>query len=554
MATMKIGRKLARGVGAALWSGMGALLLSAGGAGAQELGPLTRMTGTSPFSGCTADRVSQQDGTVYHNTEIEPWVDANPLDPRNLIAGWQQDRWDNGGARGDVAGVSKDGGASWRIVTLPGASVCTGGRYLRNSDPWVSFSPDGVAFYMVLAFDPDLPSGSFGPNAMLVSRSTNGGLSWGRPTALIRDGAGQVLNDKNSITADPTDRRYVYAVWDRLEDFTLPPAASADAGVAALARDRSLGMDGLAITRERVRKLQAQAKNAAAGATGASSGPLLFKGPTYLARTADGGRSWERARVIYDPGNNRQTIGNIVDVLPNGTVIDFFVDILQNGALRLALLRSTNKGLTFERRPTYIATVNNSDTGVITPDELEPVRDAAILFSVAVNRETGSIYIVWQDIRFRGVDEVAFSQSDDGGATWSTPIRVNQTPASSNPLRQQAFVPSVEVAADGTVVVTYYDFRRDGRGPGETTDHWAVYCEENCNRRTSWANEQRLTTFPFDMLDAPVAGGHFLGDYVGLVAGGRRVYPVFGVATRDDVTNLYTRPIAFGSRSFAQAP
>lgn len=68
------------------------------------------------------------------------------------------------------------------------------------------------------------------------------------------------------------------------------------------------------------------------------------------------------------------------------------------------------------------------------------------------------------------------------------------------------------------------------------------------------ANEQRLTTFPFDMLDAPVAGGHFLGDYVGLVASGRKVYPVFGIATRDDVTNLYTRPIAFGSRSLARAP
>lgn len=282
-----------------------------------------------------------------------------------------------------------------------------------------------------------------------------------------------------------------------------------------------------------------------------AAGPVFFVGPTYLARTTDGGQSWEPARVIYDPGPNRQTIGNIVDVLPNGTVIDFFVDILQNGALRLALLRSFDKGRTFESRPTYVTTISDSFTGTITPDELASVRDANILFSVAVNRRNGKIYLVWQDIRFRGVDEVAFSQSNDGGRTWSTPIRVNQTPANrANPLRQQAFIPSVEVAANGTLVVTYYDFRRDG-GRGEKTDHWAVFCEANCTRRASWGGEVRLNPFPFDMLDAPVAGGHFVGDYVGLVAARNVVHPLFGLATRPDVTNLYTRRVNLGGGQLA---
>lgn len=536
--TGRIGR-VRRRLGTVVLAGCGvAAMAGVGSATAAEVGPLTRITGGSPFAGCTADNVAGQDGTVYRGTEIEPWVDANPTDPRNLIAGWQQDRWDNGGGRGNPAAVSKDGGASWRIVTLPKASVCTGGTYLRNSDPWVSFSPNGTAYYMHLAFDPDLPSGLFGRNAMLVNRSRDGGLTWGDPVALIRDPAGQALNDKNSLTADPTNPSFAYAVWDRLEDFTIGPAAKAAAGAAAVADGQRPGMDGLALTRERVKRLKAQAKSAAAQATG----PVFFKGPTYLARTTNGGRSWEPAKVIYDPGNNRQTIGNIVDVLPNGTVIDFFVDILQNGALRLALLRSTDKGRTFERRPTYIVTVSDSFTGTITPDQLEGVRDANILFSVAVNRRNGRIYIVWQDIRFRGVDEVAFSQSSDGGRTWSAPIRINQTPANRNPLRQQAFIPSVEVAANGTVAVTYYDFRRDNDAR-ELTDHWAVFCRSNCTRRASWGDEVRLTTFPFDMLDAPIARGHFLGDYVGLVAARNVFHPVFGIATRPDVTNLYTRRI-----------
>ena len=69
---------------------------------------------------------------------------------RNLLVGVQQDRWSNGGARGTVAVVSKDGGRTWRTVVPPGVSLCAGGRYQRASDPWVDFSPNGVAYFMSL--------------------------------------------------------------------------------------------------------------------------------------------------------------------------------------------------------------------------------------------------------------------------------------------------------------------------------------------------------------------------------------------------------------------
>jgi hypothetical protein len=141
----------------------------------------------------------------YPNTEIEPWVDANPTNLRNLIAGWQQDRWSNGGARGNVSAYSRDGGRTWTKVPVPGTALCSGGLFARNSDPWVSISPNGTAYFMTLAFQPDRSDGGFGANAMLVNRSLDGGASWGPPTTLILDTNGQVLNDKNSLTADPTN-------------------------------------------------------------------------------------------------------------------------------------------------------------------------------------------------------------------------------------------------------------------------------------------------------------------------------------------------------------
>ena len=128
---------------------------------------------------------------------------------------------------------------------------------------------------------------------------------------------------------------------------------------------------------------------------------------------------------------------------------------------------------------------------------------------------------------------------------------VNQTPANTtNPCRQQAFIPAVVATGDGkAVVVTYYDFRNDTNTPTgfEGTDYFAAICtvSNDCSKATSWGDEQRLTTTPFNILEAPEAGGHFLGDYMGLAASGSTtVYPVFGQATGKNTTADFTRSIS----------
>jgi hypothetical protein len=94
--------------------------------------------------------------------------------------------------------------------------------------------------------------------------------------------------------------------------------------------------------------------------------------------------------------------------------------------------------------------------------------------------------------------------------------------------------------------VTYYDFRNDINGPAEMTDHWAVFCDPstaNCRKQQGWGHEVRLTQNPFNMAQAPVARGLFLGDYMGLVASGNIVYPAFGVVDGPQETSIFTRPI-----------
>jgi hypothetical protein len=231
-------------------------------------------------------------------------------------------------------------------------------------------------------------------------------------------------------------------------------------------------------------------------------------------------------------------------VTPDGTVLDFFNHIYPNGGYRIEVIKSTDKGRTFTSRSRLVASIATV-RGVVTPDEEELVRDAYLLFDVAVDRRNGNLYVVWQDTRRRGIDEIAFAMSTDGGDSWSTPVSVNQTPTTVPLLRRQAFIPSVEVAANGTVVVTYYDFRNDGDA-GELTDHWAAFCSADCGRRASWGGELRLTARSFDYLDAPLARGRFRGDYMGLARAGDAVHAVFSLPVGENLTNLFNRKITFG--------
>jgi hypothetical protein len=504
-----------------------------------------KISGSSPFTNCVADNPTGQVGTLYPDSEIEPWIDVNPANTKNLIAGWQQDRWSNGGARGLAAGVSIDGGANWARIVPPKVSKCTGGIYDRASDPWVTIGPNGHAYFMSLAFMNDRPDGGFGQNAMLVSRSLNGGFTWSNPIPLIIDTSGQILNDKNAMLADPLDGNYVYAVWDRIQDFTLPSGSkSAKAGKPAA----NHAGDGAADARDRMRRLRALKASGKA-----REAPIFFKGPTYFVRSVNGGNSWEIPKKIYDPGGNAQTINNLAVVLPNGTVANFFTDISSIGATHIGIIKSANKGASFGTAALPIAT-NVTFSATVTPDNHEPVRDANILYDVAVDRDNGNLYLVWQDGRWGNLDRVAFSMSTDDGSTWSDPVRINMTPASPVRLRNQAFVPSVEVGANHKIVVTYYDFRFDTSDGRERTDYFAVLCTPSaladCTRRSHWGDgatrltDIRLTGQSFDILDAPVARGHFLGDYMGLARKGNVVVPAFGIADSLNHTSIYTRPIS----------
>ena len=335
----------------------------------------------------TACNGAPQLGVLYRNSESEPHLAVNPINVSNMIAGWHQDRWSTGAAQSLGAAYTVDGGATWRQVRIPftrcsGAAPGSAGDYERGSDPWISFSPNGTAHYMALVENTATSDG-----AMVTARSTDGGATWSAPVVIASHKSQDqtlrsLFHDKNTITADPFDPQVVYATWTLFR-------------------------------------------------TGVTS--IMF------SRSSDGGRTWSPAIPIATMGNAapaEQTVfrqaAQIV-VLPDGTLVNGYYRTLFNsstGTVRFeqAVLRSTDQGRHWTRLDTPIASFDS--VTAVDPELRVPVRDAQQLPILAVNRTTGRLYMTWQDgnanNNTRDFPGVVVARSNDGGVTWSAPVRVNQ--------------------------------------------------------------------------------------------------------------------------------
>jgi hypothetical protein len=497
---------------------LAALLFSASLVLAASLARVTDAT-NDPFATCT---VGAGTGRNYVRSEVEPFAAINPTNPANIVTVQQQDRWNNGGAHGLSAGVSQDGGASWTVLALPFSACATNSpadlRYERASDPWVSFGPrtqsgatGSTAYGVSISFN---QSPGKNGNTVGAAVSYDGGLTWQHAQSLRGDAATEVplpvpdsnfqyFHDKESVTADPSRPGHAYVVWDVL----IGPNMSVEADLHAAA----------------------------------------FTDYTLFSRTVDFGQTWSPARIINrsinkSTGQNNQTIGNIIIVDPrNGTLYNFFDQIYNTGSnaggnpggkrgFNVAVQQSNDGGDTWSS-PTLISsllTVGVADQNNVDPRTNKPpapIRTGDILPSPAIDSRTGDLYVVWQDARFSGHDEIVISTFDRARATWTAPKRV------STPTGQPAFTAAVAVSSSGKIGVSYYQLSPTSLGSMPTN-----YVIKKFSRATLLSSSPNsiatgvgasLMGGPFNMLDTPFAVGYFTGDYEALASSGDNFVPVF---------------------------
>lgn len=416
----------------------------------------------------------------------EPIVAVNPLHPNNVVAAWIQGPFQN-----IIAAVSLDGGQTWQSVPIP-LTTCSGGPFVGGGDPWLSFAPNGDLYAVAET------GSSLSTMDIYVFKSGDGGLHWSAPLVV----PGSSSKDPGpSLTADPKDARFVYATW-----------------------------------------------------RGISPG---HPGTVVFSRTTDGGLTWEPARTIVPPTPQGFIQFSQILVLPNGTLVDIY-DFRERQpdklVINLQVRRSTNRGRTWSAPRNAVTRTPLLRAGLGMTSLVDPKTGQFVLDvtnpSFAEDRR-GNLYTVWDDGRFSNFQypDIAFAMSADGGLKWSAPIRVNQTPVNIPPANRQAFFPSIAVAADGTIGVSYYDFRLNDANPGLPADRWLVLCHPSsakpATNAANWGSEVRLTDSSFNMgaVVATVRGGFFIGDYFGLATAGNDFVSVFIQPDHDNVTSAFFRRV-----------
>ena len=442
----------------------------------------------APF---TNVRVSH-DAYLAHS---EPMLAENPKNRLNLVGGSKF--FTNPAHYAFQIGyfISFDGGCTWNDGgVLPGFD-----KQITTSDVSFAFGNHNDVYAAVL-FDEGSPRGMSG---IAVSKSSDGGKTFGNPVSVFEGRADQVFSDKPWIAVDQTDgpqRGFIYVVWSYDHKGTC-------------------------------------------GGYNNCSEELAF------SRSTDGGKTFSPVSLIEgnapfctNPATGRPagsttcdaTQGAIPVVGPDGTlyVASPYIDVMSGSIPTRLLVTISHDGGKSWARPVLIATIHDIN-GWFPPERYRNLS----LPAFACDPRSGQLYLTWSDKGTRDAD-ILFTTSKDHGLTWSAPIRVNDDVVGDG---ANQFQPQMAVAPDGVVSISFFDTRLDAQH--RLID---VYLAQSVDDGASFMKNVRVTTQSWDpAVDAPVDGygSQFIGDYQGLAVDDRFVHP-FWNDTRTGAQEILTAAVA----------
>ncbi|MCK9424077.1 MAG: T9SS type A sorting domain-containing protein [Bacteroidales bacterium] len=153
----------------------------------------------------------------------------------------------------------------------------------------------------------------------------------------------------------------------------------------------------------------------------------------------------------------------------------------------------------------------------------------------------GTIYAVWSNIGIPGVNtgsgiDVYMIKSTDQGVTWSSPAQVNQDPFG---LGKQHYFPWICCdPTSGTLSCIFYDDRNVTSAKDE------VFVANSRDGGQTW-EDFKVSDVSFTPSPIPGLAGGYMGDYLGITAQNRRVYPVWS-DNRSGHVMAYTSPFETG--------
>lgn len=257
--------------------------------------PLTTLS-TDPYTTAGAQ----------HATEVEPDTFSFGA---TIVSTFQIGRIFDGGATNIGFATSKDSGVTWSHGVLPMITTAEGGPFPRASDPSVAYDAAHnvwIIASLALATSPS-PHGV----GIVVSRSTNGGLTWAAPNTVTQSGD----VDKNWIVCDNTPSSpfygHCYVVWDDVAaNGRIRISVSTNGGLTWAAplttADNATGVGGQPLVQP----------------NGNVIVPFLSSGQTQIriVRSLTGGASWRNSFAVANVSSRRVAGGLRSEPLPTAEI------------------------------------------------------------------------------------------------------------------------------------------------------------------------------------------------------------------------------------------
>ncbi len=382
-----------------------------------------------------------------------------------------------GGVSVNGVALSTDQGKSFQDLGFlnPGSNP----NILFEGDPVLGCADANTFYYAALSIDFSVPV-----SAVSVSKSTDGGLTYGDPVEAVSKDFFTHLLDKDWMTVDPTNPSRLFVTYTDFDSSGLSVCGFIAPGVP---------------------------------------NP---RAAIELVRSTDGGSTWTPPVVLDEVcGFVPAVQGSQVTVGPGGEVYvawEHFADFFTRD---LRIRKSTDNGLTFA------SSVKVDDVAFVGDGfELQGgFRDSLDLGSLVVDRSgkatNGNVYVVWQDGRnlqvpdfdsgLYGYADVLVRGSSDGGSTWSLPVRVNNNP---DPVPggggTDQYQPGAAVDKTGKIGVCWYDRRLDPLN--YKIDR---FCGVSTNAGLSFANSRQSSPSwePIHGNDA-LGDPRYMGDYDGVAS------------------------------------
>ncbi|MDQ3973232.1 MAG: glycoside hydrolase [Actinomycetota bacterium] len=356
-----------------------------------------------------------------------------------------------------VLASSQDGGVTWEHRSLP----LPAGKD-RPFAPDVAFAPDGTLYVVYV----NLEGNGNVPANLWLATSADGGRSLAQPTRVAGD-----LTFQPRLAVSPDGS--VHVTWLQGDQVGLLRLSGAPARVVA-------------------------------------------------ASSRDGGRTFDAPVPVSDP--QRERVGAASPVVDaRGRVFVLYEDFKGDRRdfenlegppwdepFALVVTRSEDGGRSFS-------------VGNEFESEVVPTRRFLVFLPEFPSLAAGpceTLYAAWADGR-NGDEDVFLRRSDDGGASWDPPVRVNDDALGGS---TSQYLPRVAVSPDGRVDVLFYDRRGD---PADVlTD---AYLATSADRGETFRNV-RVSAASFDSRIGPSAGPAFgtdLGSRLALASDGREAFAVW---------------------------